>query len=120
MPKLVQMDKNIYEAALDLGATPFAALIKVLFPIMMPGIVSGFAMSFTISLDDFIITQINKGTGTGIDTLSTFIYSDARIRGLEPFWFAVFSIIFVVVLAVLLIINMRKVGKEQKLIGKRR
>lgn len=120
MPKLVQMDKNIYEAALDLGATPFAALIKVLFPIMMPGIVSGFAMSFTISLDDFIITQINKGTGTGIDTLSTFIYSDARIRGLEPFWFAVFSIIFVVVLAVLLIINMRKAGKEQKLIGKRR
>jgi len=120
MPKLAQMDKNIYEAALDLGATPFKALTKVLFPIITPGIISGFAMSFTISLDDFIITQINKGTGTGIETLSTFIYSDARVKGLEPFWFAVFSIIFVVVLATLLIINMRKVKSEQKLLTKGR
>jgi spermidine/putrescine transport system permease protein len=114
MPKLAQMDTNIYEAALDLGATPFQALVKVLFPIIMPGIISGFAMSFTISLDDFIITQINKGTGTGIETLSTYIYSDARIKGLEPFWFAVFSIIFVVVLAILLIINMRRIKMEQR------
>jgi spermidine/putrescine transport system permease protein len=114
MPKLAQMDTNIYEAALDLGATPFQDLVKVLFPIIMPGIISGFAMSFTISLDDFIITQINKGTGTGIETLSTYIYSDARIKGLEPFWFAVFSIIFVVVLAILLIINMRRIKMEQR------
>lgn len=113
MPKLAQMDINIYEAALDLGATPFKALIKVLFPMIMPGIISGFAMSFTISLDDFIITQINKGTGTGIDTLSTYIYSDARIKGLEAFWFPVFSIIFVVVLAVLLIINLRRAKDGQ-------
>ena len=120
MPKLAQMDTNIYEAALDLGATPFQALVKVLFPIIMPGIISGFAMSFTISLDDFIITQINKGTGTGIETLSTYIYSDARIKGLEPFWFAVFSIIFVVVLAILLIINMRRIKMEQPIRPKER
>lgn len=107
MPRLMQMDSNIYEAALDLGANPIVAMRKVLFPMILPGIVSGFVMSFTLSMDDFIITQINKGTSTGIETLSTYIYEDARLKGLEPFWFAVFSIIFVVLLAVLLIINLK-------------
>ena len=75
MPRLMQMDPNIYEAALDLGASPIKALFKVILPIIFPGIVSGFAMAFTISLDDFIITQLNKGASTGIDTLSTYLYS---------------------------------------------
>ncbi len=112
MPKLAQMDSNIYEAALDLGATPVKATTKVLLPYLAPGILSGFIMAFTISLDDFIITQINKGASTGIDTLSTYIYSVARVKGLEPFWLAVFSIIFVVVLAVLLVVNVKKSTKE--------
>ncbi|MDD4290743.1 MAG: ABC transporter permease [Clostridia bacterium] len=111
MPKLVQMDNNVYEAALDLGATPVRALTSVVLPIISPGIVSGFLLAFTLSMDDFIITQINKGATTGIDTLSTYIYSDARIKGLSPYWFAVFSIIFVVVLAVVLFINLRKKSK---------
>ena len=64
-------------------------------------------------MDDFIITQINKGAASGINTLSTFIYSDARIKGLEPFWFAIFSIIFVIVLTVVLIINIKKDKKEK-------
>ena len=102
LPKLESMDPNIYEAALDLGANPFKAMLKVIFPMMTPGIISGFALAFTISLDDFIITQINKGAATGIDTLSTYIYSDARVQGLEPFWYAIFSIIFVIVLAIVL------------------
>lgn len=114
MPKLAQMDSNIYEAALDLGANPVQATTKVLLPYLAPGILSGFVMAFTISLDDFIITQINKGASTGIDTLSTYIYSDARVKGLEPFWFAVFSIIFVVVLAVLLIVNLKKSTKSEE------
>lgn len=114
LPKLESMDPNIYEAALDLGANPFKALIKVMFPIITPGIVSGFVMAFLMSMDDFIITQINKGAATGINTLSTYIYSDARVQGLEPFWYAVFSIIFVGVLALVLSINLVKISKQKK------
>ncbi|MFA6867039.1 MAG: ABC transporter permease [Clostridia bacterium] len=108
MPRLQQMDPNIYEAALDLGASPIKALTKVLVPMLIPGIMSGFVLSFTLSMDDFIITQINKGAATGINTLSTYIYEDARLKGLSPFWFAIFSIIFVVVLAIVLLINLSK------------
>ena len=114
LPKLESMDPNVYEAALDLGATPAYAMIKVIIPMITPGIISGFAMAFTISLDDFIITQINKGAGTGIDTLSTYIYSDARVQGLEPFWYAIFSIIIVVVLAIVLIVNLVNATKAKK------
>lgn len=114
LPKLESMDPNVYEAALDLGATPAYAMVKVMIPMITPGIISGFAMAFTLSLDDFIITQINKGAGTGIDTLSTFIYSDARVQGLEPFWYAIFSIIIVVVLAAVLIVNLINSTRARK------
>ena len=114
LPKLESMDPNVYEAALDLGANPFKALVKVLFPMITPGILSGFVLSFTLSIDDFIITQINKGAATGINTLSTYIYSDARVQGLEPFWYAIFSIIFVVVLAILLSVNLYKISKQKQ------
>ncbi len=114
LPKLETMDPNIYEAALDLGANPFKAMTKVMFPIITPGIISGFVLAFTLSLDDFIITQINKGAATGINTLSTYIYSDARVQGLEPFWYAVFSIIFVGVLAIILTYNIAKSKKAKK------
>lgn len=114
LPKLESMDPNVYEAALDLGANPFKAMTKVMIPIITPGIVSGFVMAFIMSMDDFIITQINKGAATGINTLSTYIYSDARVQGLEPFWYAIFSIIFVVVLAGVLSINLVKISKQKK------
>lgn len=113
LPRLQKMDPNMYEAALDLGANPFSAMLKVVFPYIMPGIVSGFAMAFTLSLDDFIITQFNKGD-TGIETLSTYIYEDARVKSLEPFWFAVFSIFFVVMFTLLLLINIKRNNKEAK------
>ncbi|MCI5820132.1 MAG: ABC transporter permease [Acidaminococcus sp.] len=113
LPKLEKMDPNIYEAALDLGASPAQALWKVEIPYIAPGIISGFLMAFTISLDDFIITQINKGASTGINTLSTYIYSDARVQGLEPFWYAIFSILFVAVLAIVLTVNVVKIRKEK-------
>ncbi|MEG2687847.1 MAG: ABC transporter permease, partial [Clostridia bacterium] len=86
LPKLESMDPNVYEAALDLGANPFKALMKVMIPMITPGIIGGGLLAFTMSIDDFIITQINKGAATGINTLSTYIYSDARVQGLEPFW----------------------------------
>lgn len=112
LPRLQKMDPNMYEAALDLGSSPMSAIFKVVIPFLAPGIVSGFAMAFTLSLDDFIITQFNKGD-TGIETLSTYIYEDARVKSLEPFWFAVFSIFFVVMLTLLLVINIKKNGKKE-------
>ncbi len=109
MPRLSQMNPNLYEAALDLGASPLKALFRVIIPYVFPGVLSGFVMAFTVSMDDFIITQMNKGT-TGIETLSTYIFEDARLKSLQPFWFAVFSIFFVVVLTLLIIANMKKKG----------
>ena len=115
MPRLMQMDPNIYEAALDLGASPIKALFKVIIPTILPGVISGFAMAFTISLDDFIITQLTKGASTGIDTLSTYLYSSLRnASGLKPFWLPVFSIIIVVVVFVVLFSNLRSYKKEGK------
>ena len=113
MPRMQHLSPYTYEAALDLGANPFKAMVKVILPILAPSIMSGFMMAFTLSMDDFIITQINKGAATGINTLSTYIYADARVQGLSPFWFAIFSIIFIVVLTTILVVNVVKVKKAK-------
>jgi spermidine/putrescine transport system permease protein len=107
MPKLRQLNPNIYEAALDLGATPAQALRKVLVPALRPGMISGFILSFTMSLDDFAVTFFTRGT-IGLDTLSTYIYADARKGGLTPELKPLMSIIFLVILVVLLVINVRQ------------
>ena len=106
MPRLTQMNPNIYEAALDLGATPWQALRKVLLPELLPGMISGFILSLTLSIDDFGVTFFTKGSN-GLETLSTFIYSDARKGGLTPELRPLFSIIFLTILIGLLIINIR-------------
>ena len=111
MPKLRQLNPNIYEAALDLGATPAQALRKVLVPALRPGMVSGFILSFTMSLDDFAVTFFTRGT-IGLDTLSTYIYADARKGGLTPELKPLMSIIFLIILVVLLVINIRQ-SKQQ-------
>ena len=105
MPKLKQTDRSTYEAALDLGASPAYVCFEVVFPDIMPGVLSGFLLAFTMSLDDFIITHFTKGAG--INTLSTLIYSEVR-RGIRPSMYALSTVIFVVVLVVLLIANFRK------------
>ena len=105
MPKLKQTDRSTYEAALDLGASPAYAFFEVVFPDIMPGVLSGFLLAFTMSLDDFIIPHFTKGAG--INTLSTLIYSEVR-RGIRPSMYALSTVIFVVVLVVLLIANFRK------------
>lgn len=102
MPKLKQTDKSTYEAAMDLGATPVYAFFKVVFPDILPGVLSGFLLAFTISLDDFIITHFTRGAG--INTLSTLIYSEVR-RGIKPSMYALSTIIFLTVLILLLITN---------------
>ena len=107
LPKLTQMNPNIYEAALDLGATPFYALRKVLLPILKPGMISGFILAFTMSLDDFAVTFFTRGT-IGLDTLSTYIYTDARKGGLTPELRPMITILFLGILALLIIINLRK------------
>lgn len=111
MPRLTKMNPNIYEAALDLGATPFQALHKVIFPEILPGMISGFILSFTLSIDDFAVTLFTKGN-VGLDTLSTYIYADARKGGLTPELRPLSTIIFVTVLVLLIIINVR--AEKQK------
>ncbi len=109
MPKLKQTNKSVYEAAMDLGASPVYAFFKVVFPDILPGVLSGFLLAFTMSLDDFIITHFTKGAG--INTLSTLIYSEVR-RGIKPSMYALSTIIFVTVLVLLIITNFAPHKKE--------
>ena len=113
LPKLHQMNPNIYEAALDLGATPGQALRKVLVPQLLPGMITGFILSFTMSLDDFAVTFFTRGT-VGLETLSTYIYTDARKGGLTPELRPLMTIIFVVVFVLLLAYNIRQERAAKK------
>ncbi len=113
MPRLTKMNPNIYEAALDLGATPAQALRKVLVPELWPGMISGFILSLTLSIDDFGVTFFTKGSN-GLDTLSTFIYADARKGGLTPELRPLFSIIFLTILVLLIIMNIRTNKQQNK------
>ena len=106
MPRLKKMNQNVYEAALDLGATPFQALRKVILPEIRPGMISGFILAFTLSIDDFAVTIFTIGN-EGLETLSTFIYADARKGGLTPELRPLSTIIFVTVLVLLIVINKR-------------
>ena len=111
MPKFRQMNPNIYEAAQDLGCNPFMAFMKVVLPEIMPGIISGFLISFTFSLDDFVISYFTSGATS--QTLPITIYSMTR-RKVSPEINALSTIIFVVVVTLLVIKNMidRKSEKE--------
>lgn len=112
LPRLKQMNPNIYEAALDLGATPYQALRKVIIPEIRPGMISGFMLALTLSIDDFAVTVFTIGN-QGLETLSTYIYADARKGGLTPELRPLSAIIFMVVLALLIVINHRA-GKGKK------
>lgn len=113
MPKLRQMNPNTYEAALDLGATPFQALRRVILPQIRPGMISGFILAFTLSIDDFAVTLFTKGN-QGLETLSTFIYADARKGGLTPELRPLMAVVFLTVLLLLLIINFRTIKSQKK------
>ncbi len=104
MPKLKQMNKHTYEAALDLGATPTYALTHVIIPECRQGIVTGAMLAFTLSLDDFTISYFT--TSPIVQNLSTLIYSAAR-RGIEPTLNALSALMFVALLVLLLIVNRR-------------
>ena len=104
-PKLIQMDPHLYEAALDLGATPRQGLVKVIIPEIMPGILSGFLLSITLSLDDFIVTAFTRGAGLlsgekTIETLSTLIQAKLK-KGpipaeMRPMTLIIFALVLLV------------------------
>ena len=104
MPKLKQMNKHSYEAALDLGATPAYALTHVILPEVMPGVITGAMLAFTLSLDDFTISYFT--TSPLVQNLSTLIYSQAR-KGIKPTMNALSALMFVVLLVLLLLVNRR-------------
>ena len=101
-PKLQQTNRATYEAAMDLGATPVYAFLRIVLPDIFPGILSGFLMAFTLSLDDFVITYFTKGAG--INTISTKIYQQIR-RGINPEMYALSTLLFLAILILLCIIN---------------
>ena len=107
MPKFRQMDPHLYEAAQDLGCSPFKAFIKVVLPEIMPGVVSGFLMAFTYSLDDFVISYFTSGSSS--QTLPVTIYSMTR-RKIN----ALSTIIFVVVVVILIVKNFIEIRQLKK------
>lgn len=118
-PKLRQLDPNVYEAALDLGAKPATALRRVIIPEILPGIFSGFILSITLSLDDYIITAFTKATS--FTTLSTYVYGITSKKGnLPPALRALTTIIFVVTLIVLVLINVYNLKQTQKKVGRKK
>lgn len=110
LPKLKQLNKHTAEAALDLGATPLYAFTKVILPELMPGIVTGALIAFTLSIDDFVISFFT--TGSGVSTLSVTIYSMTR-RGINPMINALSTLMFLSVLGLLLLINSRTKDPEE-------
>ncbi|MBP5177873.1 MAG: ABC transporter permease [Clostridia bacterium] len=112
-PRLRQLNPNLLEASMDLGAGPMRSLITVMLPQLAGAMVSGFALAFTLSLDDFVITKINAGE---TETISTYIYSGIR-HNLKNDIRALSTIIFVVVLVALIVYNVIKAGrtKERKI-----
>ncbi len=110
LPKLQQLNPNIEEAALDLGATPIQAFFKVILPEIMPGIVTGALLAFTLSLDDFIVSFFT--TGSGVSTLSIKVYAMTK-RGISPKINALSSLMFITVLALMLMLQLRDAKSRQ-------
>lgn len=111
MPKLYQLDKNLFEAAQDLGCTWMQAFVKVIIPEIAPGIVNGMIIAFTMSIDDFVISYFTAGSQ--VQTLSMTIYAMTR-RRVSPEINAISTLLFVTVLALLLVINLREAAQEKK------
>ena len=110
LPKLRQMNPNLYEAAQDLGCPPIRAFFKVVLPEIMPGIVTGMIMAFTLSIDDFVISYFTSGT---TQTLPIYIYSMTRKR-ISPEINALSTVLFLFIMVLLIIINVRQAQDERR------
>lgn len=111
LPKLRQMDKNLVDAAMDLGCTWFQAFYKVIIPEIMPGIINGMMIAFTMSIDDFVISYFTAGSK--VQTLSMTIYAMTRKR-ISPKINAVSTLLFLFILLLLIIINVRQIKQEEQ------
>jgi spermidine/putrescine transport system permease protein len=111
LPKLNQTDPHLAEAALDLGSTPMEAFFKVTLPSILPGIVSGMIMAFTMSLDDFVISYYT--TGSDFQTLPLKIFAMTK-KTVKPDMYALSSVIFLTVLVLLLVVNISQIRQEKK------
>ncbi len=112
-PKLEQMDNSLFEAALDLGATESEAIFKVMIPDILPGIISGFLLSVTLSLDDYIITAFTK-PGQGFDTISTYVEAVTKKESLPIQLRAFTTVLFIIVMGVMFIISMRLKKRSER------
>ena len=118
-PKLQQMDPALYEAALDLGCTPNQALLKTTIPEITPGIASGFLLSITLSLDDFIVTAFTRGAGLlsgekNIETLSTLVQAKIKKGPIPPEMRALTTIIFLLVLVAAILVTIHRNAQTKK------
>ena len=113
-PKLEQMDPSLYEAAMDLGATQTQALWKVIIPDIIPGILSGFMLSITLSLDDYVITAFTKPTTGGFDTISTYVDAATKKGGLPTQLRAFTAILFGIILIVMIVMNIKSSQNAKK------
>ena len=111
LPKLNQTDPYLMQAAQDLGSTPLQAFFKVVMPAIMPGIMSGALLSFTLSLDDFVISYYT--TGSSFQTLPLLIFSMTK-KTVKPDMYALSSLIFLTVLVLLLVVNISQMRAEKK------
>ena len=111
MPKLRQLDPNIFEAAQDLGATGWYAFRKVILPEILPGVLNGALIAFTMSIDDFVISYFTAGSGA--NTLSMVVYSMVR-RRISPEINALSTLMFVVVIALMILINVRQSRQDRR------
>lgn len=112
-PKLEQMDNSLYEAALDLGATQPQAIFKVMIPDILPGIISGFLLSVTLSLDDYIVTAFTK-PGQGFETISTYVEAVTKKESLPIQLRAFTTVLFIIVMLVMFAISIRLRKKEAR------
>ena len=109
-PRLGSMNTSAFEAAQDLGASKAYAFWKVIFPDIMPNILTGFLLSFTMSVDDFVITHFTKGVG--IDTLSTMIYTEQK-KGIRPEIYSLSTLMFVTIFVLLILYTLHKSHAEK-------
>ena len=110
LPKLQSMSDACIEAAMDLGASPAYAFYKVILPEIFPGVLSGFLMAFTMSLDDFTITYFTKGAG--VNTLSTMLYTELR-KGIQPELYALSTLLFLLAFVMLIATNLKGMKKKE-------
>ena len=111
LPRLSQLNPNLYEAGLDLGASPVRAFFTVLLPQLVPSMISGFALAFTLSLDDFVVTKFVNGD---VSTISTYLYNKIAKKGVMPELRALSALIFLAILAVLIAINITSYRRRKR------